>query len=282
MSKPEPAGGYTPEPPAIYRPEDSEQPTIYQASKPPASEGDLAVMGHPFLREGGEQATIYVPAGGADSEQSTVNTAGVIQAGAAQDSAAVFPPEQPGVWPVTPPAASTPPAAGKGKPSSVPTTASTPPMYSGPPISGTPVTGYGTAVRLPGRSRATGVLAILCAVFFLIAAVMTGMYFVKAGDAAEAQKKADTVAQKEQKITELTGQLNTAKSDLEKTKQQLAGSQNTGKDLEEQKRVVATCLKLTFQFLDAVTSQDEAKRASAQGILDQMRTPCNQAEPYTK
>ena len=48
----------------------------------------------------------------------------------------------------------------------------------------------------------------------------------------------------DQKISELTATVASQKSELEKTKQQLAGSQSAGKDLEEQKKVVATCLRL--------------------------------------
>ncbi|GIG60252.1 hypothetical protein Lfu02_46240 [Longispora fulva] len=175
----------------------------------------------------------------------------------------LFPPDPPGVFPVPP----------RHEPL---------PVYSGPPISGTPVTGYGLTPRPAGRSKAVPMLAALSVLLFLAAAVMTGLYITGTGESEAVRKKADSVAGKDQRISELTATVASKNAELEKTKQQLAGSQNEGKDLEEQKKVVATCLRLTFDFLNTLSAGDEASKAKAQEILGQMRTPCNQAEPYIK
>ncbi|WP_412539713.1 hypothetical protein R8Z50_28295 [Longispora sp. K20-0274] len=241
MSNPQGPGEYGQEPPPVYRPDDSDQPTL-NVDQP-------TLFQPPFLQQ----------------EQATQQTLPPAQPAA---QPVVFPPDPPGVFPVSP--------------RREPVVRHDPfPLYSAP-ISGTPVTGYGEPPRPTRRSKAVPVLAALSVLLFLAAAVMTGLYVTGTGESEVVRKKADSVAGKDQKISELTAAVASKNAELEKTRQQLAGSQNEGKDLEEQKKVVATCLRLTFDFLNTLSAGDEASKAKAQEILGQMRTPCNQAEPYIK
>jgi hypothetical protein len=136
--------------------------------------------------------------------------------------------------------------------------------------------------RSPRHHAVTWFFAVAAVLLFLVAAVMTGLFVAQRGDYAEAKKQAVAVSRKDRELSELGGQLASAKGELEKTNQQLVRAQNQGKDVEEQKKIVATCLRLTFDFLNALSSREESGKARAQAILDQMRTPCNQAEPYVK
>ncbi|MGY0232333.1 hypothetical protein [Longispora urticae] len=258
MSNPQGPGEYGQEPPPVYRPDDSDQPTLNV---------DQPTLFQPqFLSS--EQATQQtlpraVPARPVVSPPAPTRVV-FPQVEFPPDPPGPYSADPPGVFPVTP----------RHDPA---------PVYSGPPISGTPVTGYGLERPRPsGRSKAVPLLAALSVLLFLAAAVMTGLYVSGTSESDAVRKKADSVAGKDQKISELTATVASQKSELEKTKQQLAGSQSTGKDLEEQKKVVATCLRLTFDFLNTLSAGDEASKAKAQEILGQMRTPCNQAEPYIK
>jgi len=172
-----------------------------------------------------------------------------------------------------------------------PTQASGPPTMSGPPamdpMSGPP--GYGGpyssvpdyGAPKPKRSMAVPIFAALTALFFIAAAVMTGLYFAKSGayDKKVADLKArDTkISSQDGQIGDLNKQIQTIKDQLDAAGQKQTGTQSQLDEVTKEKQVIGNCLSLLEQALTFAANGD---KANATATADKAQQPCNEASKY--
>ncbi|MBA3489584.1 MAG: hypothetical protein H0T78_08585, partial [Longispora sp.] len=118
----------------------------------------------------------------------------------------------------------------------------------------------GAKSRRHGSPRGMVLLGGLITVAVLLATATAVLY---AGQRGSSPLQVTT--RQERDLTDLRNRLVAADAELERTRRQLASAQVRGNDVAEQKKVVATCLRLTFEFLTAVSSADQNVKSSAQG-----------------
>jgi hypothetical protein len=179
----------------------------------------------------------------------------------------------------SPPPFSGPPAYSAPPPFSAPP--AYPPPFSGPPAPGTPIGG-----PAPARGRPTVlILGVAAALFFVLGGVMAGLFLTKSNEldttrkdlTAQVNERDSTITGKNDEITKLQGELDKAKSDLDQTKQTLTGTQNDRDQIEKEKQVIARCLTLFSQSMDAALAGDRAGVNRLSGPLDKA---CTEAEKY--
>jgi hypothetical protein len=165
-----------------------------------------------------------------------------------------------------------------------------PPPFSGPPAgmpySGPPAGPYTTAGPAPARGRPiVPILAITAALLFVLGGVMTGLFIWKSGEldstrkdlTAQVEERDTTIDTKNGEITKLQGDLDKAQDDLDKTKQTLTGTQNDRDQVEKEKQVIARCLTLFSQSMDAAVDGD---RATVNRLSGELEKACTEAEKY--
>jgi hypothetical protein len=278
-----PASPYSASPP--YSPPPQQPPTVYPPiQQVPQYQPPVEQASSPF--EPG-QPTAHVPVSGFPPPSSPA------PAQPAQPSylpgAAPIPgyPAQPAGYPAQPA------GYGEGYPAGLPNTSTLPPvsgaavsgvadpmsgpgMYS-PPLSVSP---YGEPPK-PKRGPAIPVLAGLTVLFFLVSAVMTGLFVTKSGDY---DKKVTDVKTRDATISSLNGQLTDLKTQLQSTKDQLdaatqkqSGTQTQLDEVTKEKQVISNCLTLLEEAIVAASNGDQATaRAKAQAA----QQPCDESEKY--
>ena len=196
------------------------------------------------------------------------------------------PAPQPGQPYSSPPAYGPEPAPSYGgygydpnPPGAVPTSGAFGPSMTAP-ISGpgAPISGPGGApVTTARRSPAMPIFASLAALFLLATAVLAVLFVTKSGDFND-QKKVS--AQRQENINSLQGDLDKAKTDLQKsqeelaaTKRDLGGAQGQADELKRQKTVISRCINLLVEAGQAQAAGNaalaNAKRAEADSICDE-------------
>jgi len=130
------------------------------------------------------------------------------------------------------------------------------------------------------------ILAVATALLLILAVVMTGLFVVKNNDLESTQKdlaasksqvarQQATIKENEAKISGLQGEVTKTKSDLAAAQQELSGVKSRLGNTQAEKQVVEQCLRLVFQFIEALADQD---RARANALVAQLRAPCDAAE----
>ena len=149
------------------------------------------------------------------------------------------------------------------------------PPHSGPP--GPP------AAQKSGRGPIVPILAGATALLLVLGLVMTGLFIWKTGQQGDTQTKLTASQQKynkdvtdrDQKIDELQGKYDNAQKDLSATKQQLEGTKSQLNATSDEKAVIAQCLKLVFEYIQAVANQN---RSQANTLLSALDAPCRRAQ----
>jgi hypothetical protein len=181
-------------------------------------------------------------------------------------------------------------------PGSAPTQASGPPTMSGPPAmdpmsgppgygapySGAPYSGApGYVAPKPKRGALVPILAALTALFFIAAAVMTGLYVSKTGayDRKVSDLKArDTkISAQSGQIDDLNKQISTMKDQLDQAAQKQSGTQSQLDEQTKEKQVISNCLSLLEQALVYAGKGDQA---NAQATAKKADQPCEEASKY--
>ncbi|SHN42162.1 hypothetical protein [Cryptosporangium aurantiacum] len=205
----------------------------------------------------------------------------------------VAPPSGP---PASAPPASVPPAS--GPPTSVPPAgygapgygpAPTGPIPTGPipgvhqtaPIPGGEVgpSAYGQQPGAPKKNRLVIVLGAATAVLLVLGLTMSGLFIAKNGEQNDTQARLtaaeDTIAARDSKISTLEKDLTDTKTKLTNTEQQLDGTKDSLGTANADKQVIAQCLKLVIEALDAIGKGDQAKTDQ---LIKQLDAPCTKAE----
>jgi hypothetical protein len=177
-----------------------------------------------------------------------------------EDPQQQYPPQSP-AYPGYPP----PPQPQPQPTGSWPATSTPPYAVSGaPPAVGAP---YGEQQR----GRAPMLVAVVAAVaLFLLAGVMTGLYVAKSsqlGDTRETlNKREQTIVANNEKITKLESDLETANSELTKSKESLT-------DVTKERDVLLPCMRRFVEALDSVGND-----AALETALRQATTACQKAQ----
>ncbi|MDG4771810.1 hypothetical protein [Solwaraspora sp. WMMD792] len=179
-----------------------------------------------------------------------------------------YPPAPPPPTPAPPTATS--PAYGPPTPA---------PPTSGPPTSGPPGYGPPTYPQVPPpapKGRATLVLAVLSVLLLALGAVGFGLYFNERGElrdtrsdlTTQLQEQRDIVAERDERITETETRVGELTSELDTTKENLAG-------VTEERDVLLPCMRRAQEMFDAARAGDEDKLDAA---LRQADTACSRAQ----
>ncbi len=151
-----------------------------------------------------------------------------------------------------------------------------PPMYN-PPLSGSP---YGEAPK-PKRGLAVPLLAALTVLFFLVSAVMTGLFITKNGDydkkVSEVKVRDTTISSLNSQLTDLKTQLQAAKDQIDASTQKQTGTQNELDEVRKEKQVVSNCLSLLEQ---AIVAANKGDKATVDSTVQQAQQPCDEAQRY--
>ena len=213
-----------------------------------------------------------------------------------------------GVTPAAAPPTSVPPGAvpptsvppGQGYPASAPPGGA--PVASGPPAGYTPgyatgpiptAAGYPTA-PLPGaaevgpsgygrppagKNRTVVILGAATALLLVVGLTMSGLFIAKNGEQNDTQAKLtaaeNTIKERDSKVSTLEKDLTDTKTKLTNTEQQLSGTKDSLGTANSDKQVIAQCLKLVIEALDAIGKGDKAKTDQ---LIAQLDAPCTKAE----
>jgi hypothetical protein len=116
------------------------------------------------------------------------------------------------------------------------------------------------------------VLAALTGLFLIVSLATGGLLIAKSSDLSASEdtvtSQADDLKKKDSKIATLEGERDKAKQDLDGSKDEL-GTVNADK------AVIAKCLKVVFQFFDAIGAGNTGKADAAAKQID---TLCGPAE----
>jgi septal ring factor EnvC (AmiA/AmiB activator) len=148
------------------------------------------------------------------------------------------------------------------------------PPGSAPPYSAPPQQSSGGS-----RGPWIPLLAVATALFLLLSIVMSGLFFSKSGQHEDTRKElaaSETkVSERDTSIKDKDSKISALQTELDSTKQQLTGTKSKVGTLTDEKAVIGQCLKLVFQFIEALAKRDTNK---ANGLINQLRTPCNRAQ----
>jgi hypothetical protein len=162
------------------------------------------------------------------------------------------------------------------------------PSISGPSISpgpsyGAPMSGLPEYGQPKPKRGATILFAALAVLFFLISAVLTGLYLTKSGDydkkVATLKSRDITISTQTTQIDDLKKQLQTAQDKLDQANQKQTGTQNQLDEVTKEKQVIGNCLTL---LSEAILAADKGDRATAQSKAQAAQEPCDEADKYLK
>jgi hypothetical protein len=169
-----------------------------------------------------------------------------------------------------------------------PTTAqqSAPPTMSGPPAMD-PMSGPGYGAPYSAapdygpppakRGIAMPLFAALTVLFFLVSAVMTGLFITKSGDydrkVSDVKAKNSTIASKDSQIGDLQKQIQSLNDQLSAAGQKQSGTQSQLDEITREKQVIVNCISLLSEANAAAKANDKAtydqKIAAAKPVCDE-------------
>jgi hypothetical protein len=173
-----------------------------------------------------------------------------------------------------------------GGQASAPPTMSGPPAMdpmSGPPGYGVPYSGVPDYGQQPPAKRgiAMPLFAGLTVLFFLVSAVMTGLYVTKSGaydrKVADVKAKNTTISARDGQISDLQHQLQGLKDQLDAAGQKQSGTQGQLDEITREKQVISNCLTLLLEALDAASKGDKATATAKANAAD---APCTESQKY--
>jgi uncharacterized ion transporter superfamily protein YfcC len=155
---------------------------------------------------------------------------------------------------------------------------------SGPPGFGAPYSGvpdYGQQPPPAKRGIALPLFAGLTVLFFLVSAVMTGLYVTKSGaydrKVADVKAKNTTIAARDSQVSDLQKQLQGLKDQLDAAGQKQSGTQGQLDEITREKQVISNCLTLLLEALDAASKGDKATATAKANAAD---APCTESQKY--
>lgn len=169
-------------------------------------------------------------------------------------------------------------APGPYAPTSPPATgyAPAPPVPPYAPPTGSPPTAAPPAPPPASKGRATIVLAVVSALLLVLGAVGFGLYVNERGElrdtradlTGQLQEQRDIVTEQEEKITETEARVGELTTELDTTKENLAG-------VTEERDVLLPCMRRAQEMFDAARAGDEDKLDTA---LRQADIACSRAQ----
>ncbi|GAA0243875.1 hypothetical protein [Cryptosporangium japonicum] len=152
--------------------------------------------------------------------------------------------------------------------------------YPTAPLPGAAEVGPSAVGRPPGgRNRLVAILGAATAVLLVVGLTMSGLYIAKNGEQNDTQAKLTaaekTIEERDSKVSTLEKDLTDTKTKLTNTEQQLDGTKDSLGTANSDKQIIAKCLKLVIQALDAIGKGDKAKTDS---LIAQLDAPCTKAE----
>ncbi|ROO61141.1 hypothetical protein EDC02_3070 [Micromonospora sp. Llam0] len=161
-------------------------------------------------------------------------------------------------------------------PTSPPYPPTSPPASGYPPPTGSPPAASPPTPPAAPNGRATVVLAVVSVLLLALGAVGFGLYFNERGELRETrsdltsqlQEQRDIVTERDEKITETETRVGELTSELDTTKENLAG-------VTEERDVLLPCMRRAQEMFDAARAGDEDKLDTA---LRQADTACSRAQ----
>jgi hypothetical protein len=149
---------------------------------------------------------------------------------------------------------------------------------SGPPTSGMPAAYGPPPAPAAKRGLAVPILASLLALAVIAAGVFVGLYVDKSGKLTKSEKLA---ADRQTTLTSTNSELDKTKKDLAskadeltQAQQDLRGTKNDSDQAKKERDVIAKCLTLLTQALQAANKGD---KTTADAKIKEMDQPCQQA-----
>lgn len=152
--------------------------------------------------------------------------------------------------------------------------------YPTAPLPGAAEVGPSAYGRPPGgKNRLVVILGAATALLLVVGLTMTGLFVAKNGEQNDTQAKLtaaeNTIKERDSKVSTLEKDLTDTKTKLTNTEQQLSGTQDSLGTANSDKQVIAQCLKLVIEALDAIGKGDQAKTDQ---LIAQLDAPCTKAE----
>ncbi len=135
---------------------------------------------------------------------------------------------------------------------------------------------YAAQPAVPARrSRATLVLALVAAVFFIATAVLAPLYLVKSRDYdTKTKAQAGTISQQHTQLDGLKKQLQDKQNELDDANTKQKGTADQLTEVTQEKQALATCIT-AISAVSAAKTQAQLDKA-----LDAADTACQNAEKY--
>src|SRR5262249_52880265 len=161
---------------------------------------------------------------------------------------------------------------------------------SGPPVSPSPIMAPSPAYGVPlppaqpakKRGMVVPLLASLLALAVITAGIFVGLYVDKSGKLDKSRQLAgarrETISTARADLRKTKKELETKSDELTKAQQDLRGTQNDNAQTKSERDVIAKCLTLLTQALQASARGDSATMNSK---INEMREPCNKAYSIT-
>jgi len=149
---------------------------------------------------------------------------------------------------------------------------------SGPPGYGTPYSGPpGYGAPKPKRGVAMPLFAALTVLFFLAAAVMSGLYITKSGafdrKVNDLKARDTAISQRDSQISDLKAKVDSLQEQLDAATQKQSGTQNQLDEVTKEKQVIVNCITLLGEANQAAQAGDkathDAKMAQAKPVCDE-------------
>jgi chromosome segregation ATPase len=156
---------------------------------------------------------------------------------------------------------------------------------SGPPGYGVPYSGAPDYGQPPPAKRgvAMPLFAGLTVLFFLVSAVMTGLYVSKSGayngKVNDVKAKNAAIATKDGQISDLQKQVAALQGQLDAAGQKQSGTQSQLDEISREKDVIGNCLTLLLEALDAASKGDKATATAKASAAD---APCTESQKYLR
>jgi outer membrane murein-binding lipoprotein Lpp len=148
-----------------------------------------------------------------------------------------------------------------------------------PPTPASPVevassTEPGGSLTRSRKPSAILVLAVVAGLLFVLGGIMTGLFFAKSSELSRTERD---LAANVQQIDKLNRDVKAANERAAKTQQALTGTQNSRKEIERQKQVIARCLTLLVEVGQAANNGD---RSAYEEAVEEAEKVCEEADRY--
>jgi chromosome segregation ATPase len=128
---------------------------------------------------------------------------------------------------------------------------------------------------------AVPIFASLTALFFILAAVMGGLYIAKSGaydkKVADVKSRNTKISSQDSQIDGLNKQISSLKDQLDSAGQKQSGTQSQLDEVTKEKQVIGNCLSLLEQALTFAANGD---KANATATANKAQQPCDEAGKY--